>query len=129
MIFLLIGYKNLFHWNNLEKKFSPVKTNFSASNHLILGYSEVSGNRKEIMLLLMISLIIFRVSQASWIFSFLIFFFQKIQLEVLHLEIQLILSTVLVWHLKIDPESKKMSESIKNGTKARKTRVWNELRP
>ena len=49
MIFLLIGYKNLFHWNNLEKKFSPVKTNFSASNHLILGYSEVSGNRKEIV--------------------------------------------------------------------------------
>ena len=129
MIFLSIGYKNLFLWNNPEKKFPPVKTNFSTSNNSILGYSEVSGNRKEIMFLLMTSLIIFRVSQDSWIFSFLIVFFQKIQLEVVHLEIQLILSIVWVWHLKIGPKSKKMSESIKNGTKARKTRVWNELRP
>ena len=56
-------------------------------------------------------------------------FFQKIQQEVLHLEIQLILSILWVWHLKMGPKSKEFAESIKNDTKASKTRVWNELRP
>ena len=43
--------------------------------------------------------------QASWIFALMIFF-QKIQQKVLDMEIQLILSILWVWHLKIGPKSK-----------------------
>ena len=50
-------------------------------------------------------------------------FYQKIQHKVLDLEIQLIISIFWVWHLKIGSESKKLSESIKNNPKARKTQV------
>ena len=56
-------------------------------------------------------------------------FYQKIQHKVLDLEIQLIISIFWVWHLKIGSESKKLSESIKNNTKARKTQVENGIRP
>ena len=56
-------------------------------------------------------------------------FYQKIQHKVLDLEIQLIISIFWVWHLKIGSESKKLSESIKNNTKARKTQVENGVRP
>ena len=41
--------------------------------------------------------------------------------KVLDLEIQLVLSILWVCHLKIGPNSKKLSESIKNHTKAGKT--------
>ena len=49
--------------------------------------------------------VIFLVWQASWIFDLMIFF-QKIQQKVLDMEIQLILSILWVWHLKIGPKSK-----------------------
>ena len=52
-------------------------------------------------------------SQIVFRFWKLIFFFQKVQHEVLNLEIQLILSILWVWHLKIGPKSKKLSENIK----------------
>ena len=45
---------------------------------------------------------------------FLLNFFEKIQVKVLHLKIQLIFSILWVWHLKIAPKSKKWSESIKH---------------
>ena len=61
---------------------------------------------------------IFRIWQTSRIFDFLIFF-QKIQHKVLHLKIQLILSILRVWHLKIGPKTKKWSEIVENGTKPR----------
>ena len=43
----------------------------------------------------------FRVWWAFRIFDFLIFFFQKIQHKILHLEIQFIFSILWVRHLKI----------------------------
>ena len=49
--------------------------------------------------------ITFLVWQASWIFDLMIFF-QKIQQKVLDMEIQLILSILWVWDLKIGPKSK-----------------------
>ena len=67
-------------------------------------------------------------SQIVFRFWKLIIFFQKVQHEVLNLEIQLILSILWVWHLKIGPKSKKLLESIKNDSNAGKARVWNELR-
>ena len=51
----------------------------------------------------MASPVILRVWQASWIFDF---FFQKIQHEVLYLEILSILSIFWVWHIKIVPKLK-----------------------
>ena len=50
-----------------KKKFSPVTANFSTSNHLILGYS--TGNRKEIMWLLMASPLIFSLTFFNDFFS------------------------------------------------------------
>ena len=49
--------------------------------------------------------VIFLVWQASWIFDLMIFF-QKIQQKVLDMEIQLILSILWVWDLKIGTKSK-----------------------
>ena len=47
------------------------------------------------------------------------FSFQKIQHKVLYLEIQLLLSMLWVWYLKIGAKSKKLSESVKNDAKAK----------
>ena len=58
-------------------------------------------------------LIIFRISQASWIFDFLMVFFKKVQHELPDLEIQLILSILWVWHLKIGPKPKKIVRKYK----------------
>ena len=46
------------------------------------------------------------------IFLIFFFFFQKIWHNVLHLKIQLILSILWMWHLKLGPKSNKWSESI-----------------
>ena len=123
----MIGYKTLLLWDNWEKNFSPATANFSASNHLILGYS--TGNWKEIMCLLMASPLIFSVWQVSWIFDFLMIFCKEFSVKFCIKEIQLILSILWVWHLKIVPKSEILSESIKYDTKATKTRVWNEPQP
>ena len=58
-------------------------------------------------------LIIFRIWQASWIFDFLMVFFKKVQHEVPDLEIQLILSILWVWHLKIGPKPTKIVRKYK----------------
>ena len=59
-----------------------------------------------------------RVWWASRIFHFVNeFFSQKIQHKVLSLEIQLILSILWLWHLKISAKSKKIiKKSVKNDT-------------
>ena len=55
-----------------------------------------------------------RVWRASRIFDFVNeFFFQKIQHKVLGPEIQLILSILWLWHLKISAKSKKMVKECK----------------
>ena len=111
--------------------------NSSASNHPILVFlscPQVSGKWKKPK----INYITaddytdkIRVWQASRIFDFVNEFFpQKIQHEVLSLGIQLILSILWLWHLKISGKSiKKMVKKCKNNTKNGITWVWNELRP
>ena len=71
-----------------------------------------------------------RVWRASRIFDFANeFFSQKIQHKGLGLEIQLILSILWLWRLKISVKSKKWSKSVKNDTKDEIMWVWSELRP
>ena len=71
-----------------------------------------------------------RVWWTSTIFDFVIdFFSEKIQHEVLILDLQLILSFLWLRHLKMSTKSKKWSKSIKNDTKDGIIWVWNELRP
>ena len=67
---------------------------------------------------------ILRVWQASGIFHFFNDFFQKIQHKTLHLEIQFIFYRLLRLALKNGSKvKKKCSESAKNDTKTRITRV------
>ena len=47
----------------------------------------------------------------------------------MHMKIQLTISILWVWHLKIDPKSKNWSESIKNYIKTGITLAWNEQQP
>ena len=72
-----------------------------------------------------------RVWHPSRIFDFADEFFpQKMKHKDLSLGIQLILSILWLWHLKISGKSiKKMIKKCKNNTKHRITRVWNEPGP
>ena len=47
----------------------------------------------------------------------------------MHMKIQLTISILWVWHLKIDPKLKNWSESIKNHIKTGITLAWNEQQP
>ena len=78
---LVICSKNIFFWDNWEKNWSPFTANFSPSNKLILvflRYPEVPRNQqkpKEILWLLIVTPIIFRVCQPFSIFDFFNFLF------------------------------------------------------
>ena len=69
-----IGSKNLFFWDNREKKISPVTANFPSQLILVfLSYLEVSGNQQKPKRNYMTAdghTIIFRVWWASWMFDF-----------------------------------------------------------
>ena len=82
----------------------------------------MSGNRKEIIWLLIATSIIFRVWQAFWIFDFFndFFFLQKIQHKVLNLEIQLTFFILWVWHLKMGTKSKNYQKVSKTTLKLEK---------
>ena len=107
------------------KIFSPVTANSSASNRAILVFlscPQVSGKWKKLKINYMAAdgyTNKIRVWRASRIFDLVNEFFpQKIQRKVFSLGIQLILSILWVWHLKISEKSiKKWSIKVKTTLK------------
>ena len=116
----MIGFKNLSFWDN--RKFSP-----QLQLILLLWIDQfwfswvlqVSGNRQKPKGNYMAADYTkkIRLWRDCRIFDFVnVFFSQKIQHKVLSLEIQLILSILWLWDLKISAKSKKLSKSVKNDT-------------
>ena len=107
----------------LRKSFSPVITNFSVLNWLILvllSYpegSKISENQNEIIWLLMVTPIIFRVWYATWTFDFFLneFFSKKIHYKVLDLDFFHPLGMAL------RSKVKKIARNFKSETKVGKT--------